>query len=121
MFEAASVSFDAGAEYGFYADGGDAGGADDHVFAGVYFGDGDVDEFFGGGFGHEFVAVPLLKVLDGGEADFFFVATVEGDVDYVFAGCSWHCDFVLGFRWPRLVLVDECENFHLRRYLYSTR
>ena len=88
-----SVAFDAGAKYRLYANSGNAGGADDDVLARVDFGYGYVDKFFGGGFGHEFVAVPLLEVLNSGKADFFFVATIEGDMDNVFARGSWHFDF----------------------------
>ena len=84
------IPFHTGAEDGLYADGSNAGGANDHVFAWVDFGDGDVDEFFGGGFGHEFCAVPLLEVLNGGETDLLGVPTIEGHVDNVFAGSSRH-------------------------------
>ena len=89
----ASVSFDAGAKYWLYANSGNARGANDHILARVDFGYGYVDKFFGGGFGHELVAVPLLEVLNSCKADFFFVATIEGDMDNVFARSSWHFGF----------------------------
>ena len=88
--DSVSIPFDAGAKDGLNADGSDAGGANDHVFAGVDFGNGDVDKFFGGGFGHEFGAVPLLEVLNGGETDLLGVPTIESHVDNVFAGSSRH-------------------------------
>ena len=84
------VSFNAGVEDGFYANASDSGRANDHVFAGVDFGNRDVDKFFGGCLGHELVAVPFLEFLNGSEADLFFVPTIEGDMDDVFAGRSWH-------------------------------
>ena len=84
------IPFDAGAKDGLYANSDYPRRANHHVFTGVDFGDGDVDEFFGGDFGHEFGTVPLLKVLNGGEADLLGVPTIEGHVDDVFAGSSGH-------------------------------
>jgi len=84
------VPFYAGVEDGLYADSSNAGGTNDHVLAGVNFWDGDVNELFGGGFGHELGAVPLLKVLNGGETDLLGVPTIEGHVNDVFAGSSRH-------------------------------
>ena len=84
------VPFNAGIEDGLYSDAGDTGRPNHHVFAGVNFRNGHVDEFFGGGFGHELIAVPLLKVLNGGEADGFLVPTIESDMDDIFARSSRH-------------------------------
>lgn len=84
------IAFDAGVKNRLYANGGDAGRADDHVFARIDLRNWDVDKFFGGCLGHELIAIPFLKILDGREADFFFVPTVESDVDDVFAGSSRH-------------------------------
>ena len=95
------IPFHTGAEDGLYADGGNAGGANDHVFARVYFGNGDIDKFFGGGLWHEFGAIPFLEVLNGGETDLLGVPTIEGHMDDVFAGSSRHSfnlEFQKGFR-----------------------
>jgi len=84
------VPFYAGAENRLYSNGGHAGGPNYHIFARINFGNGNVDKFFGSGFGHEFGAVPLLKVLNGGETNLLGVTTIESHMDYVFVGRSRH-------------------------------
>lgn len=84
------ISFYAGAKDRLYANSCHSRRSNDHVFARIDFGNRNVDKFFGGGFGHEFGAVPLLEVLNGGETNLLGVPTIEGHVDYVFAGSSRH-------------------------------
>ena len=87
---ASLIPFYAGVKDGFYADARHARGSNHHILTGIDLGNRNVDEFFGSGFWHELIAVPLLKFLDSRETDGFFVPAVEGDMYNVFARSSRH-------------------------------
>jgi hypothetical protein len=84
------IPFNARAEDRLYSNAGYPRGANDHVLAWVYLRNRDIDKFFGGCIGHELFAVPLLEVLNGGKAHFFFMSAIESDMNNVFAGSSRH-------------------------------
>lgn len=82
-------SVDARAEHGFHSNRYNPRGARHHIFP-LNVLDWHADKVIRARLGHQLATVPFLKFLNGGEADFFPVASLKQEVDSKLSRRSRH-------------------------------